>query len=76
MTPTTAPDMTPTLQNLARELSNTGLKTEICKGFVSCKFTPAKPNLRGTIVSLNIRFGKRLVETNKTDTGFFVAFSL
>lgn len=74
--PTTPPDMTPTLENLARELKNTGLQTEICNGFVACKFTPQKTKLQATIVSLCIRFGKRVVETNVTDKGFYAAFSL
>ena len=45
MLPTTAPDMTRTLENLKRELEATGLKCETCKGFIACKFTPTKKQM-------------------------------
>ena len=76
MLPTTSPDMTCTLENLKRELEATGLKVEICKGFVSCKFTPTKKQMDSTVTGLCIRFKNNLVTTNKTEKGFYLAFSL
>ena len=72
--PTSAHDMRPTVENLARELKATGLIAEICKDFVVCKFTKEKPTTGLTLCALSIRFNKKLVEVNRTDKGFYVAF--
>jgi len=76
MIPTTPLDMTPTMENLKRELSKTGLNCQIDKSntFIICKYTPTKKTLQHTIQGLNTRFGCRLVDCHHTQEGFYVAF--
>jgi len=65
--------LTPNEQLLA-ELKKIGFNAEICKDFLVVKYTPQKPNMGYSINGLELRFERKLVVVNRTETGFYLAF--
>lgn len=63
-------------EELKKELEKRGFSVEMCKGFLNVKYTPKAPRMGYTLNGLEIHFNKKLVVVNRTDTGFYVAFSL
>lgn len=71
-----------TIENLCEQINKTGLKATIVpartpslKPFVKVEFTKTNPSLKLELVGLQMWFSKMLVVTNRTQQGFYIAFS-
>lgn len=78
----TAQKHSATVENLCQQINLTGLKATIVKPrtpslkpFVKVEFTKNNPTLKLELVGLQMWFSKLLVVTNRTQQGFYIAFS-